>query len=254
MLTILNQAVLDAFDINRVDNEFIFTNRQTGRKIKKTFAEIENSSNLHAVLACHYYPNSVLILTDYLTKGQVILGEHFNYRGLKFIAFSDSYFKYEEKPNIVFGEDFYFIRCSVLCGSFNRRYFDTLIDKILPLLKNEKDAFSSFSEYFTPDLKLKGYFTQINNTLSSQNLGLFSSSRTIHVNADIDELQGKILIGESGIEVLDPSFIDSNGEYSKALNLDKFISSPPVEELTTPSLLPYNEVNFQNCFLETVCL
>lgn len=253
MLLIQNKAILDVFDVKKVGNKYEFKNKETGSVL---IANARKSCNIgfQNLLASAFFPSSVLIITKYLSNQwsefREVVRESFSYKGLKFSESYSRYLKFEGKPNLIFGDAFYNIKESVLDGYFNRRYFDSLIDQVLPLLKDEELSLETFFNLFSPDYALKGKFTLVGNSLSNQVISIFSDSSQVEFDFNLSHLHGKILVGNHGIELVDSSFIKNFDNLTQALSLDGFVSQVPTDKLTKGEKLSYTEdmSNFSNWF------
>lgn len=259
MLLIQNKAILDTFNIKKTNPNndgviYEFKNKETGKVLKVDYNKY-NHGLFFNVLSSVFFPNSVLILTEYLSdqySGFTAskIRKHFNYKGLKISESYSGYFVYEPKPNIYFGESFYTLKDSIQNGQFPRRYVDALINQVLPLLKNEKNSFNTFFDLFQPDYSLKGKFTVSGKVISNLPMSVFSSSSQVEFDFDLTLLHGKIAVGGSGIEILDSSFIQNYEQIQRSLGLGRYVSQPPTDKLTTGDPLPYNEevLDFKNWF------
>lgn len=257
MLLIQNKAILDAFIARKNGSDYEFQNKSTGKVLVANKPKY-NSYGFRNLLESAFYPNSVLILTFYLSNDWIEFREtirkYFNYKGLKLSQDYSNYFKFEDKPNINFGNAFYSLSEAILIGIFNRRYVDALIEQVLPLLKNEEKAFDTFFELFSPDYQLRGKFTVAGNYLSNLPASVFSSSFQGEFDFDLTSLHGKILVGESGIELTDSSFVQNFEKVSEGLGLDNFTSQVPQDKLTEGDKLSYTDdmSNFSNWFYNLV--
>lgn len=253
MLLIQNKAILDVFEVKKIGDSYEFKNKETGSVLIANASKSRNTG-FQNLLTSAFFPSSVLIITRYLSNQwsefREVLRESFSYKGLKFSESYSSYLKFEEKPNLVFGDSFYNIRESVLDGYFNRRYFDSLIDQVLPLLKDEENSLETFFNLFSPDYALRGKFTIVGNSLSNQSVSIFSDSSQVEFDFNLSHLHGKILVGNHGIELVDSSFIKNFDKLTTALSLDGFVSQVPIDKLTEGDKLSYTEdmSNFSNWF------
>ena len=252
MLLIQNKAILDVFEVKKDGRDYKFTNKET-KTVLVCSASKSRSTYFQNLLAAAFFPNSALIVTKYLSNHWVecreSIRDSFNYKGLKLSESYGKYFEFEDKPNIYFGEDFYNSEESVLDGNFNRRYFDNLIDQVLPLLKNEEFAFKTFFELFDPDYALRGKFTLIGNSLSNHAVSIFADSSQVEFDFNLTHLHGKILVGQNGIELIDSSFV-ADENLTQALSLGKYVAQVPLDKLTIGDKLSYTDdmSNFKNWF------
>ena len=257
-MLIQNKAILETFNVVKTNPNsdgviYEFQNKETGNVLRLNKNKARQYS-FKELLITGFFPNSVLILTEYASDPYAdvrdLIRKHFNYKGLKLSTNYGSYFTYEGKPRLEFGEEFYGLRESILNGQFNRRYVDSLIDQVLPLIKDEVNAFRTFFEIFSPDYALRGKFTLSGNSISNHAISVFSNSSKVDFDFDLTSLHGKLLVGESGIELIDSSFVANFEELFQGLDLGKFQSQVPVNNLTTGEQLSYNEdmFNFGNWF------
>jgi hypothetical protein len=260
MFLVNNKAILETFSISKIQDSYEetvyeFKNKVTGKILKASRSKVQQNP-FQQMLGSVFFPNSVLILTSYLADlwndSDTEIRKHFNYKGFKFSENYKSYFIFEDKPNLMFGETFYFLREQTLRGGFNRQYFDCLIEKVLPLVKDEAKALYTFFKFFSTDFALRGKFVMVDNFLSTQATSIFSNSSKVSLDFDLTSLHGKIMVGEQGIEVLDSSFIANHEEIQQALGLGQYVSEIPQDRLTQGRVLEYTEdiCDFSNWFYQ----
>jgi len=256
MLLVQNSSILSMFDVRKSEGDGVyeFINKETKEVIQCPRSKSINSC-FQNILAAPFFPNSALIVADYLTNQWAgcrdCVKKSFNYKGLKFPEDYDRYFEFEDKPKIYFvHQHFYAVKESVLEGNFNRRYFDTLIDQVIPLLKNEESVFETFFQFFDPDYALRGKFNLVGRSLSNQTNSVFSNSSKVELDFDLTSLHGKLLVGESGIELIDSSFVTNFEKLSQGLGLGSYVSQVPLDKLTIGDKLSYTDdmSNFKNWF------
>lgn len=255
-MLIQNQAILNYFDISKTHEGFKFVLKSTEKEFKISNGRASSTAFLN-LLAANYFPCSVLVVTEYLADSysdvDSLILKHFRYRGLSLGGNFSSYLKFDEKPNLRFGEEFYHLKYQLYGGNFNRRYLDILVDKVLPLMKDEQKSFDTFFQLFNPDFTLKGRFVVAGDYISTQPTSLFSDTKTAEIDLTLENLHGKLLVGESGVEIIDRDcfsqfVVDSS---MRQFDMSRYTKVVPLDKLTVGAILPYNEdINFQDNFYE----
>lgn len=251
MFLIQNKAFLDAFDVREGPNgSFVLKLKATGAELSLSKSKAENET-FCSILASTFFPNTVLLITKWLTANNArylsnIMEANFNYRGLRLSEGFSTLFKYEPKPNIYIGENLYPVYKPIKLGFFNKRFFDSLIDDVLPLLKDENYSLEMFFKLFSFNGSLRGRYILTGNLLSSEALSIFSDFTKVSLDINIKELQGRILVGGRGIEILDTDYFIPFTEQQESINLNitKLFMEVPVDNLTQADPLRYNEEVF----------